>query len=155
MKQDGVSVALELVREEIAAVEAQLKHEGIAAFQSSRYADAERLSETGKQLELFAQKLSSLKEEWTSGIDITTRSRVKVDPSYHPQPHKKGPRKNLRITLPDGRVIQRPTAAAAMADAIEAFGAERVRGLGLKVSGVPLVCTERHEKYGQTGMALT
>ena len=107
MKRDGVSVALELVREEIAAVEAQLKHEGIAAFQSSRYADAERLSETGKQLELFAQKLSSLKEEWTSGIDITTRSRVKVDPSYHPQPRKKGPRQNLRITLPDGRVSEK------------------------------------------------
>jgi hypothetical protein len=150
MKRDGVSVALDLVLEEIAAVEAQLKHEGIAAFETSRYADTERLSEAGKNLELFAQKLSDLKEAWTSGIDENTRHRIKVHPGGQVRSHKKGPRQNLRITLPTGRVIQRPTAAAALVDAIEALGVDHVKSLNLKVGGVPLVGTERHEKYGQS-----
>ncbi len=95
MKRDGVSLALDLVLEEIAAVEAQLNHEGMTAFKNSSYQDAERLGEAGKQLQAFSKKLAVLKEEWTSGIDIKTRERVKVDPSYHMRPHKKGPRQNL------------------------------------------------------------
>jgi hypothetical protein len=37
-----------------------------------------------------------------------------------------------------------------MADAIESMGVEKVKALGIKVSGVPLVGTERHPRYGQT-----
>ncbi len=153
MKRDGVSLALDLVLEEIAAVEAQLNHEGMAAFKNSRYQDAERLGEAGKQLQAFSKRLASLQGEWTSGIDIKTRERVKVDPSFHTRPHKKGPRQNLRITLSNGRVIQRSTAAAAMVDVIEALGVEQVMDLGLDVySGVPLVGTTKVKKYTQASL---
>ena len=150
MKRDGVSVAFEMIMEEIEAVEAQLNEEGATAFKNSQYADADRLSAAGKELKQFREKLETLRQEWSSGIDLKTRERVKVKPGYQIPPHKKGPRTNLRITLPNGRVIQRPTAAQAMADAIEAIGLDRVKSLGLTVSGVPLVGTDKHPKYGQT-----
>ena len=38
--------------------------------------------------------------------------------------------------------------ASKMADVVEAFGLEKVRALGLKVSGVELVGASKHEKYG-------
>ncbi len=43
MTGDSVTTALDLVREEIAAVVAQLNHEGMAAFQHSHYEEAKRL----------------------------------------------------------------------------------------------------------------
>jgi len=144
MKRDGVSLALDLVLEEIAAVEAQLTHEGRTAFEQNRYDDARRLAESGKRLSVFARKLAALQKEWTSGIDPQTRSRVKVG-GYPP---RKGPRTTLRVTL-SGRVFQRPTAAATMVDVIESLGVDRVRALGHRVSGMPLISTEKHEKYGQ------
>jgi hypothetical protein len=152
MKRDGVSVAFEMILEEIQSVEAQLNQEGASAFQQSRYKDADRLSATGKELGAFRGKLEALRKEWNVGIDVHIRERVKVEPGYHIPHHTKGPKTNLRITLENGRVIQRPTAAKAMADAIEAMGVEKVRALGITVSGVPLVGTEPHPKYVQTSV---
>ena len=150
---DGVSLALELVLEEISAVEAQLNLEGVLAFQKSRHKDAERLAKSGKQLQDFSKKLRALKDEWSSGIDIKTRERVKVDSNHHQvKDHTKGSKTNLRITLANGRVIQRPTAAAAMVDAIEMLGVEQVIALGLRASDVPLIGTKlSHKKHCRKG----
>ncbi len=54
--------------------------------------------------------------------------------------------------MPNGRVIQRPTAAQAMADVIYELGIEKVSALGYKVCGVDLVSRSKHEKYGQTAV---
>jgi len=149
---DGVNLALELVLEEISAVEGQLNQEGILAFQNSRHQDAERLAKSGKQLQDFSKKLRVLKDEWSSGIDIKTRKRVKVDSCHQLKGHTKGAKTNLRITLANGRVIQRPTAVAAMIDAVEKFGVDQVKALDLHVCGVPFVGTEKSEKYNQTNL---
>ena len=53
MKRDGVSVAFEMIMEEIEAVEAQLNEEGATAFKNSQYANADRLSAAGKELKQF------------------------------------------------------------------------------------------------------
>jgi hypothetical protein len=149
MKHDSVSLSLDKVLEEIAAVEAQLNHEGSAAFRNSHYEDAKRIVEAGMQLRIFSKKLAALKNEWTSGIDLKTRKRVKVDTVSPTPSHTKGPKQNLRITLPNGRVIQRPTAAAAFVDTIEMLGVERVRALGITECNIPLVGTKPHPKYTQ------
>ena len=149
MNQDGVSVAFEVILEEIAAVENQLAAEGASAFRERRYDDADRLSTSGKRLLEFREKLEQLRDEWKSGIDVETRQRVKVDPSYTIPSHTKGPKTGIRVTLPNGRVIQRPTAAQTFADAIQEMGIEAVRKLNLKVSGVPLVDMKQDKKYNQ------
>ena len=150
MKSDGVSTAFGIIMEEIGAVEEQLNQEGMNAFKNSEYADAQRLSEAGKALGAFREKLEALRNEWSSGIDVSTRQRVKVEPGYTIAPHSKSAKTVLRITLNNGRVIQRPTAAQAMADVLEMFGLEKVKALGLTVSGVELVSKQKHERYGQT-----
>lgn len=150
MKSDGVSTAFSIIMDEIGAVEEQLNQEGINAFKNSKYSDAQKLSESGKALGAFRGKLEDLRKEWDFGIDISTRNRVKIEPNYSIASHTKSAKTILRITMPNGRVIQRPTAAQAMVDAIETLGMEKVQSLGHKVSGVDLVSKDKHEKYGQT-----
>ena len=149
MKSDGVSTAFAIIMEEIASVEEQLNQEGINAFKNSKYEEAKKLSESGKALGAFRTKLEALRDEWSSGIDVSTRERVKVEPGYNIRPHTKSAKTIIRVTMSNGRIIQRPTAAQTMADVIEALGLEKVRGLGHKVSGVDLVSTSKHKKYGQ------
>ena len=152
MKSDGVLTAFSIIMEEISAVEQQLNIEGVNAFKNSRYSDAQKLSESGKALGLFREKLEILRNEWNSGIDISTRKRVKVDSGYSISPHSKSAKTILRVTMPNGRVIQRPTAAQAMADVIYEIGIEKINALGYKVCGVDLVSRYKHEKYGQTSI---
>jgi hypothetical protein len=164
MESDGVSTAFSIIMDEISAVEEQLNEEGSNAFKKSQYSDAQRLSEAGKSLGTFREKLEVLRDEWNSGIDISTRKRVKVEHSMKPhtkrkrvkvesgytlKPHTKSEKTNLRITMQNGRVIQPPSAAQAMVEAIEEFGIEKVRNLGHTVCGVDLVSKSRHEKYNQ------
>ncbi|EFK10315.1 conserved hypothetical protein [delta proteobacterium NaphS2] len=149
MKSDGVSTAFSIIMEEIGAVAEQLNQEGVNAFKNSKYSDAQKLSESGKELGIFKKKLEALQKEWNAGIDISTRKRVKIEPSYSIPTHSKSAKTNLRITMPSGRVIQRPTAAKALVDAIESLGIEKVNSLGHKVNGVDLISKHKHEKYGQ------
>jgi len=154
MNQDGVSVAFEVILEEIASVENQLATEGASAFRERRYNDADQLSNSGKRLLEFREKLVHLRDEWRSGIDIETRQRVKVEPGYTISPHAKGPKTILRVTLPTGRVIQRPTAAQTFADVIEEMGLEAVRKLNISVSRIPLVDVKKNQKYNQAQRGL-
>jgi hypothetical protein len=149
MNRDGVSSAFEMILEETAAVENQLAAEGVSAFRERRYNDADQLSNSGKRLLQFRGKLEGLRDEWKSGIDVETRQRVRVEPGYTIPPHRKGPRTAIRVTLPTGRVVQRPTAAQTFADVILEMGVEAVRKLNVTVSGVPLVDTKEHQKYHQ------
>jgi hypothetical protein len=56
MKSDGVSTAFSIIMEEIGAVAEQLNQEGINAFKNSKYSDAQKLSESGKELGIFKKK---------------------------------------------------------------------------------------------------
>lgn len=148
MADDGVGTALDLVSEEIAAVEAQLEAENQVAFKQKRFEDTHALVESGKRLLAFRTKLDDLRKEWRSGIDAKTRDRVKVEP-YHLAPHSKGPKTGIRVTLSTGQVVQRATAADTFADILEALGLERVRALRETANKLDLVGTVRSDKYGQ------
>lgn len=148
MADDGVGAALDLVSEEIAAAEAQLEAENQIAFKQKRFDDAHALVESGKRLLEFRTKLDELRKEWRSGIDAKTRDRIKVEP-YHLAPHSKGPKTGIRVTLGDGQVIQRTTAADTFADALEALGLDRVRALRETANKLDLVGTIPSDKYGQ------
>jgi|GEM_PF-2171055 len=62
MNQDGVSNAFDNILQEIEAVENKLTLEGGDAFKNKRYDDATRLSESGKRLQSFREKLELLGE---------------------------------------------------------------------------------------------
>lgn len=150
MKFDGVSAAFSLILEEIEVVEGQLNREGSTAFSKSQYDDAEAISHSGKKLKDFRSKLEKLHSEWSSGIDIKIRERVKVEPEYSIKPHSKSSRTGIKVTLANGSVIKSDTAAQTMADTIEYFGIEDDHALKLTVNGIDFVSTSKHQKYGQT-----
>ena len=153
MKSDGVSVAFSIIMDEITTVVDQLNQEGVKAFKSSKYSVAEKLSESGKKLDSFREKLEKLKIEWDSGIDIATRKRVKVDSSYSLKPHKKSPKTVLKVTLINGRTIQSSTAAQTMAETVKELGIEKVMQLGYKVNGIYFVSKNKDNKYPQVLIA--
>ena len=147
MSQDGVSVAFEVILEEMAAVENQLAIEGSQAFKSKRYDDATRLSESGKRLLEFREKLEKLKSEWTSGIDAETRKRVSVEPGYTIASHTRGARTIIKVTLPNGKIIQEQKASETFVKAIEFFGIEAVRALSLTLNNAPIIDIKDSDKY--------
>lgn len=145
---DGVSIALELILDEISVVAEQLRKENADALGAEQFPKAKTLIESAEKLVAFREKLRALQTEWRSGIDQPTRTRVQPA-GYEIPPHDKGPATHLRVALPDGTVIQEPTAALTFAKALEAVGLDKVRTLGLKLNGFPLVDTSAHPKYQQ------
>ena len=71
---------------------------------------------------------------------------------------KKGPRIGLRVTFPDGTVIQEPTANETMRRAVLKIGVEMVRmvvdELQLWHCGVPIISDRRDGRYGKAQMEI-
>lgn len=63
MNNDGVSIAFELITDELERVANDIAAQGSMAFKERRYNDAQRLSETGKNLNSFIEKVNNLLEE--------------------------------------------------------------------------------------------
>ncbi len=150
MNVDAVGLTFEKLLAGVEALEMQLGREAAAAYQENRYEDAEEISASIKGLKLFRTKLDQIQSEWESEIESHVRKRVKLETDKPMQTGTKGVLRNLRVTLPSGRVIYRPTSAITMAEAIEAMGIAKVNALGITICGAPLLSTEKHSNYGQT-----
>lgn len=59
----------------------------------------------------------------------------------------KQPRTALRITLPDGRIINHKQAADSLVEFVQYVGVMRVRSLGWKVNRVPFISNTKDAKY--------
>lgn len=105
----------------------------------------------GTPLKVSLSRKRNLTEVFTDAVEI------KPDPEV---PHKtygtrkvvKGeiaPKTILRVTMPDGSVIAKPTAKDTFVDAIVAIGIERVRPLGVKFCKIPIISNTRDKKYGK------
>jgi len=68
------------------------------------------------------------------------------EPSRTPQ---RAPRTRLMVKFQDGSVICDPKAANTFALALNKLGLDRVRQLGKRVSGIPLISTQKHDSYTQ------
>jgi hypothetical protein len=148
MDHDGVAEAFDLILDEITIVENQLSGEGATAIKEKRFQEAKTVIEAGERLLAFRSKLEGLKREWGT-IDLKTRRRIKVVPGYGGAPGSKAPRTRLRVSLSNGKVVDRRTGADTFADVVEWFGLEAVRALNRKVNGIPLVGDKPHSKYNQ------
>lgn len=151
MNQDGVNIAFELMLDEIQAVIQQLNDEGAAFFKNGEYSKAQKLSLVGDALGQFRVKLEQLKAEWNRGFDAATRRRVRSDQiGTRVFSHQKRRKTILAITFPDGTRICESVAARSFVMAIEKVGVERVKQLDMNVCGVPLIATQRIDRYGKS-----
>ena len=84
MNKDGVATAFELIIDEIESVANQIANQGSEAFRQKSYDTAQRLGESGKNLQVFLDRVENLLEDWQRGIDVATRQRFSSS-----QPQKK------------------------------------------------------------------
>ena len=68
--------------------------------------------------------------------------------------HTKSSKTNLKVTFPDGTVIENRFAKDTLRDVVKKIGAERVRNVGLIQCGVPLVSTTLDNVYGNAQIDL-
>jgi hypothetical protein len=64
MHQNDVSLAFDMVLEEIDKAISAINQEGIQAFQDGKYDVAHELSEKGKQIKAFRERVKNLQQEW-------------------------------------------------------------------------------------------
>lgn len=99
----------------------------------------------------------SLSRKRNIGEILTDAVEIKPDPivahrSNGPQKAKKediAPKTLLRVTMPDGTVIEKAKAKDTFVAVICRIGIERVRPLGLKFCKVPIISNTRDAKYGK------
>jgi hypothetical protein len=149
MNSDGVSIAFELITDELERVAEDIVNEGSRAFKERRYDDAKHLSETGTNLHGFIEKVNNLLEEWQAGIDLTVRRKTHIDKLRNRRTHKKGKKTRLRVSLNNGKVIEEYFAADTFALAIKEMGFSKIEALGLTQEGLPLVGTKKSSDYNQ------
>lgn len=105
----------------------------------------------GRPLKVSLSRKRNIDEILTDAVEI------KPDPivahrSNGPQKAKKediAPKTLLRVTMPDGTVIENAKAKDTFVEVISRIGIERVRQLGLKFCKVPIISNTRDAKYGK------
>ena len=114
MDHDKVSIAFELIADELERVAEDIANQGALAFKQRRHDDAKNLSETGKNLHEFIAKVNNLMEEWQADIDVNARRNINIADirgnRSHP-PHKKSKKTRLKVTFNNGKEIKEYFAA--------------------------------------------
>ena len=149
MNNDGVSIAFELIIEELQRVTDDLADQGALAFKERRNEDAQRLSEVAQNLHEFIGKVHNLTEEWQTGLYAAPRQQIEMAEIQHIRSHTKSKKTRLSVKFNNGREIAKNYAADTFALAIKEIGLSRVESLGLTECGVPLVTTKKDKKYAQ------
>lgn len=153
MSSDSVSVAFQLILEEIDSVVSEVNSQGAAFLRNSEYSRAEAAIVSGKKLAAFRVKLETLKEEWVTGLDEPTRKQVQIQTSDVVRTiasSSKSSKTVLVVKFSDGTVLFEPKAADTFAKALRKLGLQQVIGLGLKMNSHPLVSKQKSADYSQT-----
>lgn len=105
----------------------------------------------GEPLKVSLSRKRKVTELFDDAIEIKPDPQV-PHKSFGPQKATKqdiAPKTVLRVTMPDGSVIERKSAKATFVDVIKLIGVKRVRKLGLKFCRVPIISNTRDDKYGK------
>lgn len=96
----------------------------------------------------------SLSRKRNIAEDLTDAVEIKSDPVVEHTDKKKGgkmvvinPRTRLRITMPDGSIIEEKTAWESLYKFVLAIGVDKVRAVGLIANKIPLVSNIVDKKY--------
>ncbi|MEO9061190.1 MAG: hypothetical protein ABI270_04005 [Nitrosospira sp.] len=153
MSTDSVSIAFEMILEEIDLIVSEVNSQGAAFLRNNEYSRVKDTIASGEKLAAFRVKLESLKDEWFSGFDEHTQRQVKVESSVIAKTIASAPKSQrtvLVVKFADGTVVYESTAAETYAKSIKKFGIQRVIELDLKVNGFSLISKQRSDSYTQT-----
>ena len=138
---------LPILTEKIEPVLSQIKREIILVIE---YSPEEELSVKLSRKRNFTKELDEAKEiiadpDPQVEHNIGNITRVK---------HTKSSKTNLKVTFPDGTVIENRFAKDTLRDVVKKVGVERVRQVGLIQCGVPLISTTLDNVYGNAQVDL-
>ncbi len=153
MATDGVTIAFELMLDEIASVVSEVNSSGAAHFGNSEYDAAKRLIASAEKLAEFRGRLELLKDEWASGFDEATKEQINLDVEHIARSIASAPKSSktvLVVKFADGTTIYENKAADSLVKALDRLGLDKVAKLGERVNNWPLVSTEKSPTYIQT-----
>jgi hypothetical protein len=152
MPQDSVSVAFDIILEELDSVVTEVNAQGAAHFRGSEYDKAEACISSAKKLKAFERKLSQLRDDWSAGLDEPTRKKVAVKASSVraalADEASRRPKTILIVKMADGTVYFENKASETFTKVIRKLGVEAVAALGLHVRNTDLISKTRSE-YSQ------
>ena len=114
MATDGVTIAFELMLDEIASVVSEVNSSGAAHFGNSEYDAAKRLIASAEKLAEFRGRLELLKDEWASGFDEATKEQINLDVEHIARSIASAPKSSktvLVVKFADGTTIYENKAA--------------------------------------------
>lgn len=152
MNDDGVSVAFDLILEELERVVSDVNAQGAASMRNGDYAEAETAIASGRRLAQFRDKLQVLVNEWDTVLDEPVRSQISVETSELRRTIasvSKSPKTVLLVRFADGTLISERLAADTFVATIKKLGAQRVERLGMTVNRLPLLSTIKSDTYSQ------
>lgn len=131
LNKDSVAAAFKLVMEELDKSYQENTKQITQAYENENFEKGRVLANRGKSLKAFQTRVDTLRKEWIDGID----------PNGAPPPRNGGnaPQTKLRVSFPDGKVIEKYRAADTFVETIQKIGIDKVRKLGLRGNGVPLI----------------
>ncbi len=149
LNKDSVAAAFKLVMEELDKSNQEITKQITQASMNADFEKAQVLVDRGKSLKAFQTRVNALRQEWIDGIDIRAGFPNKPQPKSM-QKRAVAPPSRLRVSFPDGKVIEETFAADTFAKAIQAMGVNKVRHMNLRMKGIPLIdSVKRDKKCGQ------
>jgi len=150
---DSVGIAFELMRFELEAEVESLNSDGAKHFRESQYDLAKALTNKGKALHIFSEKVRELEKEWeesfAAGIgepeeaSVTAAARTILSGT-------KASKTALLVRFSDGEVISEKTAAGTLVKFIQKAGIESVADLEVFVNAENIVSKSSSMKYNET-----
>ena len=149
-KQDDVAAAFELVIEEMNLTAKEIANQWTVAFKNKDSEKGKLLAEIGTNLQNFSKRVGDLLKEWQTGTVLCSELSERTGTVSEVMPSQgRAAKTGLRVTFPDGNVIESDCAADTFALALKQLGLERVEALKFTECGLPLVSHEKSTEYGQ------
>lgn len=146
LKQKAAKLEEDLIRHEILPTLTEKIEPALAQVQRELVLVVDYVP--GEPLKVSLSRKRNISDMLTDAVEI------KPDPIVEHKQHKKGgkkvvtnPRTRLRITMPNGHVIERKTAWESLHDFVSMVGIDKVRAVGLIANKIPLVSNTVDEKY--------
>ena len=148
MNTDSVSVAFQIILEEIGTVVSEVNSQGAAFLRNGDYQKAKDVIASGEKLASFRTKLDALRQEWIAGLDEPTRAKVLVESGEVARTITSGHKSSktiLVVKFPDGTVLFETVAADTFTQSLKKIGLQRVSDLSMKLYNHPLVSKQWSE----------
>jgi len=131
---DQVSIAFELIEDEINSVLVDYRTQGINALKEGKYSFTEEAISECKELEEFLSKIAFLKVEWDAKFESYAKPLIKAKKQL--RSHKKGKKTRLQVIFESQNLmIDKPTAKDTFIETIKHIGIEHIASLDIEFDG--------------------